>query len=408
MGGITLKDGVSDKIKLLRDKYQFNYEIVKRLSFYYGFRRAESLIQSLKTHTNTISVRVNTLLTTPAKLLEAFLEKDIPAKKHPVLEEAILIDISKPSLSIPRKEKIATLNYYRSVNKVLLGSPLGSKDFQPPEELKIGDGISLVDKKDNVVANGNKMMSLDEINAKKKGVAVKIIDSMYTIPNLNGLKEFLRGHFIIQSIPNMLVGAMVNLKPKDRLMDMVTRNGEILSHIWQRNSTINSRIIATDNSAHRLSRFDENMKRLRMYKAPFEKMQLNMKSFAQKFSKEETFDWIVLNPVSSETGLRPKLFDDVEEKKILEMAENQKQFMDHAARLIKRGGTVFYVTSSIDPAENEEVIQYAIDNLDLSVVEQEIFLGEKCQTSFDGADLLQYFLPDTHDTSGQFIAKLTK
>ncbi len=407
MGGINLIEGISDKIKLLRDKYQFNYEFIKRLSFYYGYMRTENLIQSLKTHTSTISVRVNTQFTTAAKLLEAFVEKDIPAKQHPVLKEAILIDINEAS-SIPRKDKVATLNYYRSVNKVLLGSGLGAKDFIVPDDVNFGDEISLIDKKDNVVANGILMMGVDEINAKKKGVAIKITDSKYKVPNLNGLKEFLRGHFIIQTIPNMLIGLMVNLKPKDRLMDMITRNGDILSHIWQRNSKIDSKIIAIDNSAHRLSKFDETIKRLRMYKAPIEKMQLNMRTFAQKFSKDETFDWIIINPTSSETGLRPKIFEDVDEKNILEMVVTQKEFMEHAARLIKRGGTIFYITSSIDPAENEEIISYAVDELELSIDEQEIFLGDKCQSTFEGSELLQYFFPDKHDTPGQFIAKLTK
>ncbi len=408
MGGINLIEGISDKIKLLRDKYQFNYEFIKRLSFYYGYMRTESLIQSLKTHTSTISVRVNTKFTTTAKLLEAFLEKDIPAKQHPVLEEAILIDINEAAPSIPRKEQVATLNYYRSVNKVLLGSGLGSKDFIVPDDAKIGDEISLIDKRDNVIANGILMMDVDEINAKKKGVAIKITDSKYKVPNLNGLKEFLRGHFMIQTIPNMLIGLMVNLKPKDRLMDMLTRNGEILSHIWQRNPEVDSKIIAVDNSAHRLGKFDETIKRFRMYKTPIEKMQLNMRTFAQKFSKDETFDWIIINPISSETGLRPKIFEDVDEKNILEMVVEQKHFMEHAARLIKKGGTIFYITSSIDPAENEEIISYAVDELGLSIEEQEIFLGDKCQSTFEGAELLQYFFPDKHDTPGQFIGKLTK
>ena len=408
MGGINLIEGISDKIKLLRDKYQFNYEFIKRLSFYYGYMRTESLIQSLKTHTSTISVRVNTKFTTTAKLLEAFLEKDIPAKQHPVLEEAILIDINEASSSIPRKEQVATLNYYRSVNKVLLGSGLGSKDFIVPDDANIGDEISLIDKIDNVVANGILMMDVDEINAKKKGVAIKITDSKYKVPNLNGLKEFLRGHFMIQTIPNMLIGLMVNLKPKDRLMDMLTRNGEILSHIWQRNPEVDSKIIAVDNSAHRLGKFDETIKRFRMYKTPIEKMQLNMRTFAQKFSKDETFDWIIINPISSETGLRPKIFEDVDEKNILEMVVEQKHFMEHAARLIKKGGTIFYITSSIDPAENEEIISYAVDELELSIDEQEIFLGDKCQSTFEGSELLQYFFPDKHDTPGQFIGKLTK
>ena len=82
--------------------------------------------------------------------------------------------------------------------------------------------------------------------------------------------------------------------------------------------------------------------------------------------------------------------------------------MIHAARLIKPGGTIYYTTNSLDPAENEGNIQFAIEELNLTVEKQELFFGMKSTARFPGSELLQYFYPDVHDTPGQFIAKLTK
>ena len=82
--------------------------------------------------------------------------------------------------------------------------------------------------------------------------------------------------------------------------------------------------------------------------------------------------------------------------------------MKEAARLIKPGGTIIYTTNSLDPAENENNIQYAVEELNLKVIKQELFLGGKCSAKFPGSEHLQYFYPDEHDTQGQFIAKLIK
>ncbi len=398
----------NEEIDQLKEKYQFNFELIKRLSFIYGLQRTADLIASLKEHTQKFPIRVNTQITTATKLIKTLKEKDIVAEQHPDLEDCILIEVSKTKV-ISKQEKTVTLNYKRSINHVLVGVGLGSNDFEPNTELNVGDEISLLDKKGEVIANGIMMMTLGDLEAKKKGIAVKIIESKYKIPNINGIKEYLRGQFIPQTIASLILGSSINLRSKDRFLDMNIDSGEILTHIWQRNSEVkNLRIIALRSSAAQISKLNENIKRLRMYKAPIEMEQMKLGAFARKYDRNETFDWIIINPPSSELGLRPKLYEDIKEKFILECAKNQKRYISEAARLIKPGGTIFYTTNSLDPAENEQIIQYAVEELNLKVKMQEIFLGAKCVAKFPGAEFLQYFYPDIHDSQGQFIAKLTK
>ena len=399
---------INEEIDELKEKYQFNFELIRRLSFTYGIQRTNDLIASLKEHTQTFPIRVNTQITTASKLIKALTEKDIVAKQHPDLEDGILIDVTKTKV-IPLKEKTVTLNYKRSINHVLVGVGLGSNDFVFSDNLNVGDEISLLDKRGDNVGNGILMMTASDLEAKKKGIAIKIIDSKYKIPNINGLKEYLRGQFIPQSLASLIIGSSVNLKVKDRLLDLNTDFGETLTHIWQRNSEVkNLRIIALRSSANKISKLHENIKRLRMYKAPIETEQLKLGAFARKYDRDETFNWIIVNPPSSEMGLRPKLYEDIKEKFILECARKQKRYLSEAARLLKPGGTIFYTTNSLDPAENEQIIQFAVEELNLKVRKQDIFLGTKCAANFPGAEHLQYFYPDIHDSLGQFIARLTK
>jgi len=410
LGGINLSRSINEEIDQLKEKYQFNFEFIKRLCFTYGLQRTGELIASLKEHTQTLPIRVNTQITTASKLLKTLNEKDIVAKQHPDLEDAILIEISKTEV-IPRKEKTVSLKYKRSLNNILIGVGIGSNDFEYSEDLSlsIGDEISLLDKRGDVVGNGILMMNMNELEEKKKGIAIKITESMYKIPNINGLKEYLRGQFIPQSIPSMLISSSVNLKAKDRLLDMNVDAGEILTHIWQRNSEVKDlRIIAQRSTAHKLTKFNENIKRLRMYKAPIERVNLKFGMFARKYNKSETFDWIIANPPSTEMGLRPKIFEDIKEEFVVDCAKRQRKYLSVAANLIKPGGTIFYTTNSLDPIENENNIQFAVEELNLTVEKIDTFYGRKCSDKFPGSKFLLYFFPDEHDTPGQFIAKLTK
>ncbi|NHK30307.1 MAG: hypothetical protein FK730_03075 [Asgard group archaeon] len=408
LGGINLIYSVSETIRKISDENQFYFEIINRLIFYYGVKKAISLIKSLRTYQSEYPIRVNTQITTTEQLLEALNEKNILAKKHPILEDCILVSVEGP-LTLKQKNKSVKVNYNRSVHNVLIGASLGSKDFiVDDEEINIGEEITITDKANEHLANGILMMGLSDVKHRKKGIAIKVTDSKYRIPNLKILKEYLRGHFIHQSIPSLIISSHIKLKPNDRVLDMNVGQGEILSHVWQNNSKIPSRIIGIESSIKQSERFNDNIKRLRMTKAPIETHQLSFNNFAVKFNKNETFDCVILSLPSSNIGIRPKVYGNIPEKIILRNADQQQKYIQHAANLLKPNGSMFYHTNSIDPAENEKIIQYAVDELGLRTEKLGHSLGSNCVEGFPGAENLQYFFPDIHNTNGEFIAKLIK
>jgi 16S rRNA C967 or C1407 C5-methylase (RsmB/RsmF family) len=409
LGGINLIDSISDTIRKIAHENQFHFEIINRLIFHYGVKRATSLIKSLRTYQSDYPIRVNTQITTTEQLLETLNEKKILAKKHPILEECILVSVEGPK-TLEQKNKSVKVNYNRSVHNVLIGASLGAKDFiaEEEEEINIGDEITITDKAGDHLANGILMMRIRDVLQRKKGIAIKVTDSKYQIPNLKILKEYLRGHFIHQSIPSLIISSNIKLKPNDRVLDMNVGQGEILSHVWQNNSTIPSRIIGIESSIKQSERFKENVKRLRMTKAPFETQQISFNVFAEKFNKNEIFDCAILSLPSSNIGIRPKVYGNIPEKIILRNADQQQRYIHHVAKLLKPNGSLFYHTNSIDPTENEKNIQYAIDELGLKAEKLSYSLGSNCVEGFPGAEHLQCFFPDIHNTNGEFIAKLVK
>ena len=401
-----MSEAVNEQIKELANKYQFNPALVNRLSFIYGFARASSIIKSLTEHTSALSIRVNTLQTTPEKLITALNEKDIPAKQHPEIEEAILIDVQGPKEIVEKPKKIVVHKY--AAAKAMIGGSIGAPGIKEYEDINIGDEVTLVDKFQSVAANAVVMMSPAEIENQKRGVALRITSSKYILPNFQNVKEYLRGHFIQQMVPSILIGSQIDLKPQARVLDLSVGEGKVLTHIWQRNSKANAKIIGIDDSSTRLQKMDDNLKRLRMLNAPFQIMKMKLDRFEKKFNREETFDTIVLHAPNSRIGIRPKISDNTTEGFIFNNARNQSKRIAIAAKLLKRDGTLFYSTNSLDPAENERIIEEVIDKFKLSVVEQAQYLGEKGMETFKGGQYLQYFFPDKQDTQGFFIAKLTK
>lgn len=351
---------------------------------------------------------MNTRITTIEELLETLNTKNIPAKKHPTLEDCILISVEGP-IAIKQKNKTVMVNYNRSVHNVLIGASLGAKDFiADVDDINIGDEVTITNKIGEPLANGILMMSLRNVKERKKGIAIKVTESKYQIPNLKILKEYLRGHFIHQSIPSLILSSHIKLKPQDRLLDLNVGQGEILSHVWQNNNSVPSRLIGVESSIKQSERFKENIKRLRMTKANFETHQISFKIFTEKFNRNETFDSIVLSLPSSNIGIRPKVYGNIAEKIILRSASHQQEYLQHTAKLLKPNGTIFYHTNSIDPAENEKNIQFAVEELNLKIEKLDYSLGSNCVEGFQGAEHLQYFFPDVHNTNGEFIAKLTK
>ncbi|NHJ04596.1 MAG: methyltransferase domain-containing protein [Candidatus Heimdallarchaeota archaeon] len=401
--GIPIKNQIRD----LAEQYHFSEELINRYSFYHGIARTAEIVKALTIHPKNYAIRVNTLLTTPDELIKTLLEKDIKVHQHPILNEALLVEVDGPRELKLKDKKVAI--HKTAANRVLIGSNVGAPSIQDPEDLNIGDEVSITDKYGTLVGNGILMMESNEISSQKRGVAIRVTESKYRLPNFQNLKEYLRGQFIEQDLPSMLIGAQLNIKPKDRVLDLNVGEGKILTHIWQRNSTVaGTRIIAIDSSGSKIQKLNENVKRLRMTKAPFEIMKLTIKQIEKRFNRDETFDSIVISPPSSETGQRPKVSDTTNEHHILKAAKIQKALIQQAARLIKRNGEIYYNTNSLDPEENELIIRYAVDELKLTIVKQDYFIGDRCTGNFPGAEYLQYFYPDKQDTPGYFIAKLVK
>ena len=96
----------------------------------------------------------------------------------------------------------------------------------------------------------------------------------------------------------------------------------------------------------------------------------------------------------------------------------QKKLLEAGIRSLKTDGELIYCTCSLEPEENEHVIDWALKNFDITLEEITTTInGKKLVDGFqkpfgkrlDGeVKKCKRFLPHVHDTHGMFVAKVVK
>lgn len=128
---------------------------------------------------------------------------------------------------------------------------------------------------------------------------------------------------------------------------------------------------------------------------------------AREFDPEEKADLVLVDAPCSGLGTLGKK-PDIKWRRSIEdlrkMAVKQKEILDHAAGLVKSGGTLVYSTCTIEPEENVQVVEWFLElHKDFKLDRAERLLQpEVCADGF-----MQTF-PHKHHCDGAFAARLVR
>ena len=130
---------------------------------------------------------------------------------------------------------------------------------------------------------------------------------------------------------------------------------------------------------------------------------------------KEQFDKVLLDaPCSGEgrfLGTNVGTYRNWSTKTVKELAKLQKKLLKSAYQALKPDGVMVYSTCTLNKKENEEVLQWAIENLNVKLLEIDIDLKEKMQGFTEGLDKsiskAIRILP-SKNMEGFFVAKLKK
>jgi 16S rRNA (cytosine967-C5)-methyltransferase len=177
-----------------------------------------------------------------------------------------------------------------------------------------------------------------------------LLEETTFVQNLPGFHE---GLFAVQDESAIAAAALLDPQPGERVLDLCAAPGGKTTHLaaLMRND---GRLLAADVDRQRLRRVDESCRRMGVSIVETRVVLRERLDFAG-----ETFDRILLDAPCSNTGVlgkRPDARWRLTPNDIPELAEIQARLLQEASAHLAPGGLLVYSTCSIEPDENQAVV----------------------------------------------------
>jgi NOL1/NOP2/sun family putative RNA methylase len=226
------------------------------------------------------------------------------------------------------------------------------------------------------------------------------------------LERFL-GYYYIQEASSMIPPLILNPGKREKVLDLCAAPGSKTTQIamLMKNSGV---IVAND----------DDLKRIKALRINLQKM--GVKNCIVTYEKGENFwrhemkfDKVLVDAPCSGSGEIISSFSSINfwsQARVKELSSLQKKLIYSASRCLRENGVLVYSTCSLDPEENEEVIDFCVKKIGLSTEKIKIknlnyregilkWDGKKFDESIRNA--IRIF-PFDNFTEGFFICKLRK
>ena len=274
-----------------------------------------------------------------------------------------------------------------------------------PEKIRVMNTLRVntlkTDEKELVKRLNAKLTKLSFLN---QGYSYQSEFSMGATP------EYLQGYYYLQEASSQLPAEILMPKENDLVLDMCAAPGSKTTQLAQLMNN-KGRIIALDANNPRLASLQNNLERCGVTNTLVYKKDAR---FAEDLDLK--FDKILLDaPCSGNFALEQNWFSERELEDSKLMSKSQKQLLDTAINILKLGGVVVYSTCSLEPEENELVINWLLENRDdVELEEIDKNIGDNGLTSVFGKKLnsqitkCKRLWPHKTGTQGFFLAKIRK
>ena len=232
--------------------------------------------------------------------------------------------------------------------------------------------------------------------------------------DIGNLREHALGFFYVQEAASMIPPIVLDPKPHEIVLDCCASPGSKASQLAQymQNKGV---LIANDYQGIRLAPLGINMQRMGAENTILTLME------GRFFKKANIqFDRILVDAPCSGTGTIRKSLKTLRiwnPDMVRRLAATQKQLLDVAFSVLKKEGTVVYSTCSLEPEEDEGVIDFLLKKYDNAQLEQVELNGLKRSEpilEFEGNSYDKEIKkclriwPQDNDTEGFFVAKIRK
>ena len=388
--------------------------LTEQLTKLFGAPRAFQLFKSLRSVVHkyffrlTASFQDDALEQSRQLTSQSLLEKGWKTYDHNDIPEAFFVHSRGPfNLTTLECERKVIVDK-RAAESIFQGANLFVPGVLSAKGVSKGDIVQIVSPQNVLVGIGRAVLSKRQMHTLTHGIAVKVSRTVYETPSLRDTIGFKQGLVYPQSFPALLTSRILAPDPSsDRIIvDLCAAPGGKSSHILQLMNG-KGKLIAVDNSKNRIHVLNQTLERLNQQNVT------TIHGNAIKLVTQFKFkaDKILLDPPCSALGVRPKLYEEKSYRDVLNLSKYQMVLLKAASKLLKDQGILVYSTCTLTAEENENIVNFAIRELDLHVVDQNYRYGAPglplSHLEFP-SEQVQRFYPDIHDSPGFFIAKLQK
>ncbi len=231
-----------------------------------------------------------------------------------------------------------------------------------------------------------------------------------TEKELQKLEIYEKGYIYLQSLSSMVPTLVLNPKKGEKVLDLTAAPG----------SKTTQMAALMENEGYILAN--------ELDKIRSERLQYNVKSQGAEIvevingrgekignSYTEYFDKVLLDTPCSGEGRfwlgKPMTYKDWSLKKVNQLAKIQKKLFESAYKATKRNGIMVYSTCTINKEENEYILDWAINNFDIKLLEINLNIKEAIKGDNTGLnssiDKAIKILP-SQNMEGFFVAKIKK
>lgn len=216
------------------------------------------------------------------------------------------------------------------------------------------------------------------------------------------------GEYYVQEESASIPVTVLQPEEDDKVLDMAAAPGGKTTQIASKINN-NGLVIANDKSGNRMKSLHANVYRTASACVAATNYD------GRHIPKERKYDKVLVDAPCSGEADRARRGESASIDEIKGLADLQKQLAVKAANLVKDGGTIVYSTCTFAPEENEEVVNYVLEETDLELKKAETE-AEHAQgvTEFkdrEYGDKMKKTIrvyPHHLDSGGIFIAKFRK
>lgn len=228
--------------------------------------------------------------------------------------------------------------------------------------------------------------------------------------NIQKLDIYQKGYIYIQSLPSMVPPLILNPKEGDKVLDVTAAPGSKTTQIANLMNGKGS-ILANELDKMRYEKLKYNVE---LQGANIVEV-INSRGERLGEKYQEQFDKVLLDtPCSGEgrfTAYDVQSYKVWSIKKVNELVKLQKKLIKSAYMALKPEGVLVYSTCTLNKQENEYILNWALENLNVEMLEIDLQLKEAIKASNENLDKninkAIKILP-SKNTEGFFVAKLRK